>query len=161
MGLMTAITQYRKAKTERDDWKRRAERAERTESELLQRIKELRDSHPDTRRLTTEQREALISALGVVKRAPVGVFSFMSNPKTSGAAEELTSAFMEAGWTITTGKGDFQPFVQDRKGRYASGIWVVGPERETVASALLSVGVENVKIDQDHSIDSTCILIVS
>lgn len=126
-----------------------------------------KDSNETPGAFTPDQRNRLVDTLNSlptpanwVERS-VSVFSLMSNPRTSETAEVISAAFIQAGWYVSTGKAESQWFFQERRNRYASGVWVVGPERETVASALLSVGVKNVRIDRDETIGTTCILIVS
>ncbi|HEV2386800.1 MAG TPA: hypothetical protein VGS20_06040 [Candidatus Acidoferrales bacterium] len=109
--------------------------------------------------LSPSQAQSLVCALRAIPPIPLAIFPFAAYPSTAGQADVLTSAFLAAGWHPGSGNAESQPFVTETQGKYGKGVWVVGPDREAVASALLDSGITNVRTHPNNDPGITCIVV--
>lgn len=110
---------------------------------------------------TQKERNALLAYIRSKQTVSLGVFSFLTYPKTTDLADQLVSAFTEGGWSVTRGQktAESQPFIAAKKGVYGKGIWIVGPDSKTVAAALQEAGIGNTHIDHESDMVTTAIVV--
>ena len=151
LGIIVFVVCYRRLRRE---WLELAARRLKISKELL--ATSVHRKLP----LPPEKRSILIASLRQHPTQCVGVqvFSFLRFTSSQHLAGEIVSAFRDAGFLAASGNVEGQPFLLGQN-KYLSGVWVLGEDRDRIASALTAAGLENVDIDRRNDFEGNCIVI--